>query len=131
MKLYRLKLQPRSPWLTPWHADTLAGYLCWTHAHTFGEAALLREIITPALAGEPPFALSDAFPGDLLPVPTILHMRDWAATDRKGVRRARWLQPDSFRRAQTRKYLAPTELLQDDVFYSYAHVRNTLDRLTD
>lgn len=131
MKLYRLKLQPRSPWLTPWHADTLAGYLCWTHAHTVGEDALLREIIAPALAGEPPFALSDAFPGDLLPLPAVLHMRDWEATDRKRVRRARWLQPESFGRVQSGGELAAAELLLDDVFHSHAHVRNTLDRLRD
>src|SRR5438270_6952445 len=131
MKLYRVKLQPRSPWMTPWHADTLAGYLCWTYARTAGEDALLRDIMTPALAGEPLFVLSDASPGDLLPVPTVLHLRDWAASERKDVRRARWLQPDSFRRAQTRRHLKASELLLDDVFYSYAHVRNTLDRLTD
>lgn len=131
MKLYRLKLKPRSPWLTPWHAHTLAGYLCWTHARTLGEEALLRDVITPALRGDPSFVLSDAFPGDLLPAPTILHLRDWAATDRKHVRRARWLQPESFNRLQSGRELSATELLLDDVFHNSAHLRNTLDRLTD
>jgi CRISPR-associated protein Csm4 len=131
MKLYRLKLQPRSAWLTPWHADTLAGYLCWTHARTLGDDSLLRDVITPALAGEPPFVLSDAFPGNLLPVPAGLRLRDWLPADRKHVKRARWLQAESFLRAQSGGDLAPAELLPDDIFKSYAHVRNTLDRLTD
>lgn len=131
MKLFRIKLQPQSPWLTPWHADTLSGYLCWTYARNAGEDALLRDIIDPALAGKPPFTLSDAFPGDLLPLPAVLQMREWPAEERKHVRRARWLQPESFGRAQSGTALSLTELLLDDVFHRYAHLRNTLDRLTD
>jgi len=131
MKLYRVRLQPRSPWLTPWHADTLSGFLCWSHARAAGEDVLLRDILNPALEGRPPFVLSDAFPGDLLPAPASLRVRDWPATERKYIKRARWLQRDSFRRVQAGENIPSNELLLDDAFYSYAHVRNTLDRLTD
>jgi CRISPR/Cas system CSM-associated protein Csm4 (group 5 of RAMP superfamily) len=131
MRLYRLKLQPRSAWLTPWQADTLAGLLCWSYARTSGEDALCRDVIVPASNGEPPFVLSDAFPGDLLPLPTSLRLVDWAPSERKDVKRARWLRPDTFRRAQSGENIASAELLSDDVFHKHAQVRNTLDRYTN
>jgi CRISPR-associated protein Csm4 len=131
MNLYRLKLHPHSAWLTPWQADTLSGVLCWIYVRTFGDDALKRDVIEPALKGEPLFVLSDAFPGDLLPVPACLRLRDWPAEDRKEVKRARWLRTPAFQSVQSASDVEKDELLLDDAFHNYVQVRNTLDRFTN
>jgi len=69
---WRLRLRPRSPWATPLRADSLFGALCWAWVELFPESfdEMLSQFAGP---GVPPFILSDAFPGDLLPLP--LHVR--------------------------------------------------------
>lgn len=131
MKLYRIRLRPLSAWRTPWQADTLTGLLCRTCAQRDGVEALRRDILEPALAGRPPFVLSDAFPGDLLPLPEIVRLGDWPAPERKAVKRARWLTRDGFRRAQRGERLAASDLLPDEVYRRHAQTHNTLDRLSD
>jgi len=68
MILHRIRLRPRAPWRTPWHADTLYGSLCWELRRLGGHAAL-ADLLDRCRSGNPPFVLSDAFPGDLLPTP--------------------------------------------------------------
>jgi CRISPR-associated protein Csm4 len=131
MKLYRLKLKPVSSWQTPWQADTLAGLLCWACARTEGGAALQREILEPAMRGDPPFVLSDAFPGDLLPAPEFIRLNDWPSEHLKFVRKARWLRQEAFRRVQAGQSLSLDDLVADDVFEPRAQTRNMLDRLTN
>ncbi len=128
MKLLRFKLRPLSAWRTPWQADTLAGLLCWTAAR-LGERDLLEEGITAsALRGEPPFVLSDAFPGDLLPIPAALRLRDWPEANRKAVKRARWLARGDFLAARAGRPLQVEQLLPDTAFHLCDRLRNTLDR---
>jgi len=113
VKLLRFKLRPVSAWRTPWQADTLTGLLCWAAARR-GEHDLLEDGITaPALRGEPPFALSDAFPGDLLPIPAALRLWDWPESQRKAVKRARWLSRDSFLRARRGESVKADELVPE------------------
>lgn len=131
MKLYRLKLRPLSPWRTPWQADTLAGLLCWACARTNGSEALQQMILEPALNREPAFVLSDAFPGDLLPVPEAVRLRDSPVATRKRVKQARWVRAESFRRAQNGEALTIDELVLDDPFLRHSQTHNTLDRFTD
>ena len=98
MNLYRFRLVPESAWRTPWQSDTLAGLLCWMCARTEGHTVLRQQIIEPALAGRPPFVLSDAFPGDWLRVPAAVRLLDSLAEQRKTVKRAKWLSQESFGR---------------------------------
>ncbi|MBC7819233.1 MAG: hypothetical protein IAG10_20285 [Planctomycetaceae bacterium] len=102
MTLHRLQLRPLSPWCSHWQADTLFGLLCWTCARTDGTEVLHREIIGPALAGQPPFVVSDACPDGFLPLPTALKAQrvPWSAADRKTVRKARWITRAGFRQFQ-------------------------------
>jgi CRISPR-associated protein Csm4 len=131
MKLYRLKLRPLSAWRTPWQADTLAGLLCWACARTNGSEALRQMILDPACRGEPCFVLSDAFPSDVLPMPEVVRLLDWPGDSRKLVKRARWLRPESFRRAQNGEPLTIDDLVLDDPFLRHSQTHNTLDRFTD
>lgn len=72
MQLYRFTIQPLTPWTTPWQADTLWGLLCWSCARRFGDRTVSEDLVTPALAGAPPFILSDAFPSGCFPAPVLL-----------------------------------------------------------
>jgi CRISPR-associated protein Csm4 len=131
MKLYRLKFRPSSPWRTPWQADTLAGMLCWACARTEGGEALRKQILDPAARGEAPFVLSDAFPGDLLPVPEFVRLQDWPHEHLKKARKARWLRQEAFRHVQAGQPPVLGDLLVDEAFKPHAQTRNMLDRVTD
>ncbi|HXG66326.1 MAG TPA: hypothetical protein VNO70_14605 [Blastocatellia bacterium] len=131
MKLYRLKLRPLSAWRTPWQADTIAGLLCWACARTLGGETLREEILGPCLQGEPPFVVSDAFPHDFLPVPEALRLLEWRDHDRKAIKRAQWLKPEVFGKAQGGAEPSSAAFLADRFFRRYGQPHNTLDRLTD
>jgi CRISPR/Cas system CSM-associated protein Csm4 (group 5 of RAMP superfamily) len=132
-RLYRLKLRPTAPWRTPWQADTLAGMMLATAARTLGQQTLRARLIDPMIEGRPPFVLSDAMPGDLLPVPVHLRLSVWPGdTDLKRVKRARWLAPDHFQSARSGGCPAADALLSDaDVFHDQARQHNSLSRVTD
>lgn len=68
MKTHRIRLKAHSGSLTPFQADTLFGHLCWTVAYREGDKGL-EEFLKPFKEGNPPFLISDGFPGDLLPKP--------------------------------------------------------------
>src|SRR3989338_8251403 len=73
MKTYRLKIKPHSSFLTPWHADTIFGSLCWIMAWREGKDVLTK-FLEDYKNGIPPFVLSDGFPTDLLPAPAHLSL---------------------------------------------------------
>ncbi len=128
MNLYRFRLVPESPWRTPWQSDTLAGLLCWMCARTEGDTVLRQQIIEPALAGQPPFVLSDAFPGDWFRVPAALRLLDSPAEQRKKVKRAKWLSQKSFGRLQRGELPTMSDLIQDSGIREYTQLRNTISR---
>ena len=128
MNLYRFRLIPESPWRTPWQSDTLAGLLCWMCARTEGDSVLRQQIIEPALAGRPPFVLSDAFPGDWLRVPTAVRLLDSPPEQRKTVKRAKWLSQKSFGRLQRGELPTLSDLLHDSGIREYTQLRNSIGR---
>jgi len=67
---YRLRLRLAAPTLTPWHADTMFGSLCWRLVQRAGEGAL-GDLLERCRSGDPPLVLSDGFSGDLLPAPVL------------------------------------------------------------
>jgi CRISPR/Cas system CSM-associated protein Csm4 (group 5 of RAMP superfamily) len=131
--LHRITISPRSPWRTPWQADTLTGALLATCARTHGATTLRQKLIDPMLAGRPPFVLSDALPGDLLPLPIHFRLHRYPeGTNLKAVKRARWLAPDAFCLARTGTAPAVDAFIADQsVFRQSARHHNTLSRLTD
>lgn len=133
MTLHRLTLGPRSPWRTPWQADTLLGSLCAVCARVHGPDVLRDRLIEPMLDGNPPFVLSDAFPGDLLPMPVWLRLVHWPGdVDRKLLKRARWMSPSAFNLARAGGVPPIADLLSDEaVFLHHTRQHNTLDRATD
>lgn len=130
---YRLRILPRSPWRTPWQADTLAGALLATCARTHGPGVLRDKLIDPMLAGAPPFVLSDALPGELLPLPIHLRLHRYPdGANLKAIKRGRWLAPEHFDLARAGTAPSPENLIPDSaVFCDSTRHHNTLSRLTD
>jgi CRISPR-associated protein Csm4 len=101
MNYWKLRLTPRSLQLTPWHADTFFGSLCWALIYREGEEALQR-FLRPFIEGDPPFLLSDGFPTGYLPVPCFFKVRhpkneDSAAYARnKQLKRVHYILESSF-----------------------------------
>ena len=133
MRLFRFQLRPSSPWRTPWQADTLLGALCSTCARTHGPDFLRRRLIDPMLAGEPPFVLSDAFPGRFLPLPAVLRLAPPPpGTNHKAFKQARWISADIFHAVRGGRAAAPEHCLADaDFFADEPRRHNTLSRAND
>lgn len=105
MKLYRIKIYPRSSYITPWQSDTLMGSLCWVLRQMHGESEL-EEFIGSCLEGFYPFAISDAFPGDLLPRPLVTLRHDREGQLNRQVAMDRYV---AARRAKKASYVSLTE----------------------
>lgn len=117
-------------WTTPWQADSLLGALACTWARSRGANALQRDFLDPWLAGEPPFVVSDAFPGHSLPAPASVSLWwDWPADKRKEVKKRRWLTMADFRRAQRGE--RPTLESVPVVARDHVRLRNSVSRVTD
>ncbi len=128
MQLYRLRVVPESPWLTPWQSDTVGGLLCWVCARTLGARVLNERIIEPAVNGDPPFVVSDAFPEDWLPVPASVLLLPWPAEERKAVKRARWVGRAAFRQVQRGCRPQVSDLVLEPLVHEYVQVRNAIRR---
>ncbi|AMV26285.1 hypothetical protein VT84_17945 [Gemmata sp. SH-PL17] len=128
MNLYRFHVVPESAWRTPWQSDTLSGLLCGAIARLEGGDTLRRAVIDPALAARPPFVVSDAFPGDWLPIPARVKLLDWPVGERKPVKRARWLNRTSFERMQRGQAPALQDLIEISGFHETTQLHNTINR---
>src|SRR5258708_10905460 len=80
MNVFSYRLRPTTAWATPIEADSLFGALCWEIVRRQSEADLLR-VLHRFRKGDPPFVLSNAFPGDLLPRPLVLPGNKWITRD--------------------------------------------------
>jgi CRISPR-associated protein Csm4 len=69
MKIYQIKLKYKSNLITSLQGDTIFGHLCWVVAHKEGDKGI-KDFLKPFMEHNPPFILSDGFPGDLLPRPS-------------------------------------------------------------
>lgn len=131
MSLLRYRLRPISPWGTPWQADTLTGLLCCVQARRDGREHMYDEIQAPASRGEPPFVLSDALPGDLLPVPLSIRLLSWPPEHLKAVRSSRFLTYDCFENAKRGKAPTLDDLQGAAPFLYHDRWRNTLSRVSN
>ena len=69
--LYRFKIIPRSPLITPLMSDTLFGHLCWAILYKEGET-YLTDFLSSYEGGKPaPVLFSSAFPENTIPRPSI------------------------------------------------------------
>lgn len=131
METFRLKIQPLSPWQTPWQADTLIGLLCWAYGRAKGEQCLKQDILNRFISGDPPFILSDAFPGDFFPLPELVRTLPWPIGHRKKVGKSIYLHYTAFQKFLNGAPLSINDLTLLDPVRSTLRTRNTLSRVTD
>jgi CRISPR-associated protein Csm4 len=74
MEVFRLKIRPYTSFITPWHSDSIFGALCWVIQKSEGEEEL-RKVLDKFIEGNPPFIISNGFPGDLFPRPLISRVK--------------------------------------------------------
>lgn len=104
MNTYRITLSLRTPSGSAWQADTIFGHLCWLCTWRYGNN-VVEDWKTRFQQGDPPFVLSDGFPGDLLPrphgLPELAMPSDKAegmrmADEQKDCKKIALLTPDEF-----------------------------------
>lgn len=142
METYRVRLCLHSAVLSPWQADTLFGHLCWTVRYHQGEDAL-TDFLEPFKAGDPPFLLSNGFPGFLLPRPTpwpedapppgtpTAEQREQMRRA-KGQRRVRYVQLEDFDRIRRGEKIAAGLDVEDTAtrIKTRTILKNQINRLT-
>lgn len=74
MQTYEIKLSVPSSFITPWHADTIFGHLCWVAERNsgFSNFSGAAGLIALYRTGNPPLIISDAFPTGFVPAPANL-----------------------------------------------------------
>jgi CRISPR-associated protein Csm4 len=130
MRTYRLKLKPKSSFITPWQADTIFGSLCWIMAWRKG-AESLTQFLSEYRKGNPCFILSDGMPGDLLPAPVylplILKTDDYQKA--KSLKKTAWLRPDEFEMLRKGNFeLEGHESIKP--FKTFTTLHSSINRLT-
>ncbi|RAU17613.1 CRISPR-associated protein Csm4 [Nitrincola tibetensis] len=92
--MYKIRIQPQTAFATSLRGDTLFGQACWHIVESAGEEAL-TDLLEGYLDNRPFMVLSDAFPADFLPRPTLpLALLGFDLSDptqRKLVKSKRWL----------------------------------------
>ena len=92
MQAYLLTLSPETAFGTPLVGDTLFGQICWGIAEQYGETRL-EACLQGYTADHPFLVVSDAFPQNHLPLPTLPsgYWQQGGETDRKKLKQRQWL----------------------------------------
>ncbi len=128
MKTYQLKLKIKSGILTPFQADTIFGHLCWQVAYQDGEKGL-KTFLKPFMEGNPPFVISDGFPGDLLPKPLSAEIIVKDPDERKEMKRVEFISIENFNLVMGNKKFYPQPV--NHGMYPSLTIYNTINRLTN
>lgn len=70
MDLYKIKLKPKTSYITAWKANQLFGAICWAIQYLEGPS-VLDNFLQHYIKGSPPVVLSNGFHGDYLPRPVL------------------------------------------------------------
>ena len=131
--LYRATLALHTPLGSPLAGDTLFGQLCWALREAWGEAELTRRL-EGYTAGRPWLVVSDGFPANYLPKPTLPQHFDPQSDPaaRKAAKKKHWIP--KVRTNETLSVLLASGV-DDATAYGIAPLsaiqpHNTLNRLT-
>lgn len=128
MKTYKIIAKAQSGFITPFQADTIFGHLCWIMAYREGNKGL-EEFLTPFKKGNPPFLISDGFPGDLLPKPLSADINIENPNDRKEMKRVDFVSIEDFNYVRLGRPIKPK--IHYGLFESIVTFHNTIDRQTN
>jgi CRISPR-associated protein Csm4 len=113
MKLYKITITPISNFGTALKGDTLFGQMCWAIRYHFGKERLIK--LLSSYDNEPFLIMSDGFPSNYLPKPTMPSSLLGEKSDEKKVNRKKiWLtleelQKGSYQKAKTDKEIHNNE----------------------
>ncbi len=128
MKTYRLRLRPLSAWVSPWHADSLFGSICWKYRLMAGEQAL-GAWLDRFRDGDPVLVLSDAFPANRMPTPVGLRAKS-SANGRK--KPPLWIPEATFKQwLRDPSTVLMADLPEDFKFERRGRLRAAIDRQTE
>jgi len=128
MKTYRIKLSLNSGFLTPFHADTLFGHLCWVIAY-LEEEKELEKFLKPFKEGNPPFLISDGFPENFLPRPFSAEFNVEDPEMRKEIKKRNFVSLAEFNHIREDKSLEELETIEPSI-YEVTTTHNSINRLT-
>lgn len=127
MKTYKIKLKIHGSIMTPFHADTLFGHLCWMVAYREGENGL-KAFLEPFQKREPPFLISDGFPLELLPKPLSAEFFVLDSEDKKNIKKIDFIVSGNFQSIRDGKECKPESIQNPYLVCLLPH--NRIDRLT-
>ena len=138
MLTYRARLRLSGSIVGKIQSDTLFGGLCWAY-RDLGDDDRFQQLLAQCIAGEPPFVVSDPFPGDFLPKPLLPPAASASAsTDKdalvaqarqaKKVKDIQWLTQQEFLAMLSAKPVAPER--KNAVSVTRLTLHNTIHRET-
>ena len=133
MRSYRARISPKSAFGTPLKGDTLFGQLCWAARNIYGIDRLTL-LLDGYIAGRPYAVISDAFPADYLPRPSL--PTHWFVgnehDDLKSIKKRVWMPLAHFEEpvAEWLRYSEPSSALNGAVPEEHPQPHNTLNRET-
>jgi len=105
VETYRIKIHLNGGFITPFHADTIFGGLCWLIRYREGNDSL-QLMLEDFRSGRPWFVLSNAYPRELLPKPLLKVKRPVPKTRDEQI-----MQAKEGKRLKKIEYLAPAEFI--------------------
>lgn len=139
MQTFRAKVDFPGGYISRLHSDTVFGGLCWAYRSLFGEDALTK-MLELCRQEQPPFVVSDFFPGDYLPrplIPLVGDIRENAEDDKanrlkqaqrqKELKRVSWLMLTDFKRVLSGEPVTPDRV---EPTKTAVVLHNTIDRWT-
>lgn len=133
MPILKFTIKPVTAFGTPLVGDTFFGQLCWAIREVFG-LERLTECLQDYTKGNPFVVVSDAFPQEYVPLPTLpssyWEIRD--NVDRKVLKKRQWLSVHDMSSSSTQwQILAKSSgEIDNALLESYIQPHNTLNRMT-
>lgn len=138
MRSLCVTLKPLSAFGGPIKGDTLFGHLCWATRNRHGEDRL-QDLLAGYTQGRPFAVCADALPQGHLPRPAwpLHHFHLASTTDRKAVKRRRWLPTTAVAQPlpqwldhcrSDHQVLTALGLAGDDLTHRHGQPHNSIDR---
>ncbi len=124
MKHYLIRIECKSPYLTPWRNCTIWGRLCWIVKNGVVPGWNIDDWINAYKGGDPPLIIGDGLPFNAIPVPSVfLANADGARELPKTLSWARWLE-------LCRTGVMPVDENDKTKIHKTARMHVTIDRST-
>ncbi len=133
MQRVQIRVRPRTAFGSPLRGDTLFGQLAWAIRHRFGDGHL-QDLLEGYGQGQPFLVVSDAFPAEYLPRPSLpLAFYRAVDGDHKAIKRRTWLPLSALSLPIIQwldAFVGADDLPNGGVPKAYVQSHNSIDRRT-